>query len=152
MAVIDMATNTLNTTSQNPSSLLATCQQVVYIPSIDRYIVSSAGNQRVVELIPATSTTFTAGKTIRGVNLPSDIVVDVANNLLFVSYISNPQLNIYVGVYNLTTFESLYHFQTGIMQTTAPFRCKMSIDLTTREIMLTATNTNLNGIFVKIKY
>jgi len=129
---------------------------VNYVPSLDVYIVASAGNQRLVFLQPATATTFTVLATIAGMNGVSDIYVDEPNGVCYVSHLSGQGtsnvLNLNITSIDLTTFETLETIYGNITGGSGSYRSKISADSASRRFFVTMINSPANGTFVKIKY
>jgi len=69
----------------NSGFTLANAQSILYIDSIDRYVIADTNNNRLVWLKPGTATRFDLDAYTYGILLPADIKYDSVSNVLVVS-------------------------------------------------------------------
>ena len=152
--VFNAVTNAQISANQNPSSLLSFVKAVKYVPSKDIYIVCSRDTRRIVILAPLTSSTFSVVTSIAGVSWPSDIFLDEANNLFFVSHATVNSNFLHISVYDLVTYECLYTLPTSVQAgATNTVYTKISGDLASRRFFVPILNNAIaNSSYVKIKY
>jgi hypothetical protein len=150
--VFNANTNALISSNQNPSSLISFAKSIRYVASRDIYIVASRDTRRIVILSPLTDSTFSLVTSIGGMFFPSDIFVDEVNNLFFVSHSVTNTLFLYITVFDLITYESLYTLPIPLAGQNLVNYSEISGDVSSRRLFVTINNNIANPTFVKIKY
>ena len=152
IAIFDPTTNSISTSNANPSSAISNGSHIVYSPTQDKYYVASRGNNRLVVLSIASSTSFTA-TWVQNQLFLTDLCIDESNDYLFAvpmeGYVNS---SILVKQYTLSTMAIKIAYKTSSTGGTGSISGYVARDSSNKRLFVVGRLSTANSSVCSIKY